>query len=57
MNKAEVKKSKRGKYYVMLTVGERKFVQTLRFFETKAEAEALLIAVTSDAWYDGTVIY
>lgn len=57
MNRYKIRQSKRGKWFVELQVGDRKFLQTLQFFTTREEAEALAQAVAGGQWMDASLTY
>ena len=57
MNRYEICRSKRGRWYVKLQVGDRKFLQTLQFFDTRAEAQALADKVAYGRWMDASLTY
>lgn len=57
MNRYEICRSKRGKWFVKLRVDGRSFCQNLQFFESREEAEALADAVVNNGWFNASTTY
>ena len=56
MNRYEIRQTKRGKWFVKLNVGGKTFVQTIPFYDTRAEAEAKA-EETNNPFFDASLTY